>query len=169
MAKTAFNTAYQNWFAAYNTARKAQKKRLGAKLKDFPPPPTHPDEVAEIVQKLGQSHVTKTLGIHRTTLSRWLSGDSVIPRPAWLLLVMMADGVLPGMSDDWKNFRFDGDRLHIIGTRHSYSALEIMGWQYQQAHAAALARRVCELEGKLRVLIERGAARIEAANDAICA
>jgi len=40
-----------------------------------------------------------------------------------------------------------------------------MGWQYHQAHAAALARRVVELEKKTAYLLRLG--RFEASNDAL--
>jgi hypothetical protein len=68
------------------------------------------------------------------------------------------------MSDDWRDFRFDGDRLVLIGTRIAYTAREIAGWQYQQAHTAALARRVAELERRISYLMNQD--RSEAANAA---
>lgn len=167
ITETPFQRAYSRWFSDYERERKHQKKRAGSKLVDFAPPPTHPEDVRLIVERIGRHQVQKILGIHRTTLSRWISGEAVIPRPAWLLLVLMADGRLPGMSEDWSGFRFDADRLHIIGTRHSYSALEIAGWHYQQAHAEALSRRVVELEKKTAYLLQTG--RFDAANDALMA
>lgn len=165
MDDTPFGRAYQSWFADYERQRRQQKKRRGASLDDFPPPPTHPDDVRAQVEKIGRQRVLTVLAIHRATLTRWCNGSAVIPRPAWLLLVLMAEGRLPGMSDDWSQFRFDGDRLHIIGTRHSYTALEIAGWCYQQAHAAALSRQVSDLKGQVRHLLNIG--QFEAANDPI--
>lgn len=112
---------------------------------------------------IGAHVVLRVFGIHRTTLGRWLTGAAQIPRPAWLLLRLMHEGRLPGMSADWRHMRFDGDRLHIIGSRYSYSALEIAGWHYQQDHIAALSRRIVELEQQITYLQTVGDFR--AAND----
>ena len=165
--KSAFQRAYSAWFSDYERARRASGRRKGAKISDFPAPPTSPDDVAHYVDIIGTAKVISTFGIHRTTLTRWMNGSAVIPRPAWLLLVLMAEGRLPSMSSDWRQFRFDGDRLHIIGTRFSYTAMEIAGWQYQQAHSEALARRVADLEKKTAYLARVG--RFYAANDALMA
>lgn len=167
IVNSAFQRAYSAWFSDYERTRRENGRRRGAKIPGFPAPPASPQDVQNYVEQLGTQAVLKTFGVHRTTLARWVSGEAVIPRPAWLLLVMMAEGRLPGMSDDWRNIRFDGDRLHIIGTRYSYTAMEITGWQYQQAHAQALARRVVELEKKTAYLLSVG--RFDAANDALVA
>jgi len=161
----AFQRAFSAWFSDYERTRRLSGRRCGSQIPDFPAPPSSPDDVLALVEIIGQRKVLKVFGIHRTTLRRWLTGAAVIPRPAWLLLVLVAEGRLPGMSTDWAQFRFDGDRLHVIGTRFSYTALEIMGWQYHQAHAAALARRVVELEKKTAYLLRLG--RFEASNDAL--
>lgn len=165
ISSSAFSEAYSAWFSEYERERRVQKKRRGARLVDFMEPPAHPEAIAQIIDRLGTARVLKTLGVHRSTVARWLAGRSVIPRASWLLLVLMADGRLPGMSADWSQFLFDGDRLHLVGTRYSYSAREIAGWQYQQAHAESLARRVVELEKKTAYLLKVG--RFEAANDAL--
>lgn len=70
---------------------------------------------------------------------------------------------MPGMSEDWRDFRFVGDTLYQIGTRISYTAREIAGWPYQMAHARALARRITELEKEKAHLLKVG--DFEAAND----
>ena len=163
--KTPFQLAFDRWFSDYEAQRKKRGKRRGTRLSDFPPPPIHPEEVRNVVDTIGRGRVLSVLEIHRTTLARWMTGESVIPRPAWLLLVLMAEGRLPGMSADWSGIRFDGDRLHILGTRQSYTALEIAGWHYQQQHAQALARRIEHLEGKLSRLLS--IADFGAANDAV--
>lgn len=163
--KTAYQVAYQRWFARHEVERLRQKKRKGATLADFPGPPTCPEDIAKAVDTIGPRRVLAALEIHRSTLARWLSGDSVIPRPAWLVLVMMAEGRLPGMSDDWRDFRFDGDTLALVGTRHAWTAREIAGWPYQLAHAEALADRIKQLEKEKAYLMRVG--RFDAANDAI--
>ena len=163
IVNSAFQRAYSAWFSEYEAERRRGRRRKGAKIPALPAPPTCPDDVAQVVTSIGRQNVLVTLGIHRTTLARWISGEAVIPRQAWLLLVLMSEGRLPGMSEDWRQFRFDGDRLYLIGTRLSYSALEIAGWQYQQQHAAALARRVAALEKENAQLMRLG--DFGAAND----
>lgn len=162
--RNAYQQAYQRWFARYDVERRRQKKRMGAAV-DLPGKPTNPDDIAHVVDALGVRRVLSTLEIHRSTLARWLAGTSVIPHPAWLLLVLMAEGRLPGMSEDWRQFRFDGDTLTIPGTRFAYTARQIAGWPYQLALIDALNRRITELEKEKAHLLQVG--YFEAANDPI--
>lgn len=163
IAATAFSKAYQAWFSEYEVERRRQKKRIGARLAGFPEPPANPEAIAQVIDRIGTYQVLQVLGVHRSTVARWLAGRSVIPRSAWLILVLMADGRLPGMSDDWRDFRFVGDRLCLVGTSVSYSAREIAGWQYQVAHARALAAQVEQLRKDNAYLLTIG--RFDAAND----
>lgn len=165
ITETAFQRAYKAWFSEYDRERRRQKKRPGARLADFPSPPTCPEDIAAAVDTIGKSRTLAVLGVHRSTLARWLAGTQAIPRPSWLLLVLLAEGRLPGMSDDWRDFAFIGDRLTMPGTRLSLSAREIAGWRYQQQHAAALARRVADLEKQNAQLLRLGV--FESANDPI--
>lgn len=167
MNLTAYSRAYRAWFSGYEHERRRQKKRPGANLRDYPDPPTNPAEIAAAVDTIGQPTVLKVLQIHRSTLARWLAGTSVIPRPTWLLLALMAEGRLPGMSDDWRDWRFDGDRLCLAGTRIAYTARELAGLQYQVAHAAAMSRRVIDLEKQTAYLLRVG--RFDCANDPLIA
>lgn len=162
---TAYELAYQRWFSRYEDERRRQRRRKGAALFGFPNAPASPADVAELVDLIGARSVMKILEVHRSTLARWLSGQCVIPRSAWLILVLIAEGRLPGMSEDWRDWRFEGDRLHLVGTRTSYTARELAGYQYQIAHAQALARRVKDLERDRDYLLRVG--DFEAANDAI--
>lgn len=165
--KSAFETAFHRWFSEYESERLFRKKRRGSKLVDFAPQPVSPLEIQNAVHEVGQRRVLEVFQVHRTTLKRWLNGDAVMPRCAWLLLVLLRDGLLPGMSEDWAAFRFDGDRLFIIGTRCSYSAREIQGWQYQTALIDALKRRIRSLELDNAQLLKLG--DFGAANDALIA
>lgn len=163
--KNAYGRAYAAWFSEYERERKKQKKRCGAHLSDFPAEPTNPEYIAQAIDTIGSRRVIKELGVHRSTVARWLSGQCVIPRPCWLLLVIMAEGRLPGMSTDWQQWRFDGDRLSLVGTRQSYTAREIAGWPYQLAYADALSRQISSLEAKIQYLLRVG--DFEAQNDAL--
>lgn len=165
MKNTAYSTAYKAWFAGYERERRHQKKRKGSRLVGYPDPPANPEAIAAAVDTIGPRHVIETLGIHRSTLARWLSGDTVIPRPCWLLLILMSEGRLPGMSEDWRDFRFAGDALCQIGTRTSYTAREIAGWPYQIEHTRALERQIAALRKENAHLLKVG--NFEAANDPI--
>lgn len=165
MAKTAYQKAYERWFAGYEVERRRQRKRRGSSVVGFCDAPPNPGELAKLVEIIGVRQVLSVLGIHRSTLARWLAGFCVVPRSSWLLLVLMAEGRLPGMPEDWRDWRFVGDRLHLVGTRTSYSARELAGWQYQVQHAQALSRRVVALERDRAYLLRTG--HFEAANDAL--
>lgn len=165
--KASYETAFERWFSEYESERLYRKRRRGSKLVDFAPAPISPDDIKQAVSDIGPRRVLHVFQIHRTTLKRWTTGEAVIPRCAWLLLVLMRDGLLPGMSQDWTAFRFDGDRLCIVGTRFSYSAREIQGWQYQIALIDALKRRIRALEINNADLLRLG--DFGAANDALMA
>lgn len=160
---SAYSQAFTAWFSDYERERLAQKKRKGARLVGFAAPPAAPECIALVIDQVGLLNALRTLGVHRSTVARWLSGKSVIPKASWLLLVLMAEGRLPGMSEDWRDFRFVGDTLYQIGTRISYTAREIAGWPYQIQHAQALARRIVQLEKEKAHLLQVG--YFEAAND----
>lgn len=163
--KSAYQQAYERWFCRYEDERRRRHKRRGAILADFPGPPASPDDIARCVDAIGARRVVEVLEIHRSTLARWLSGAAVIPRPAWLVLVMLADGLLPGMSDDWREWRFHGNALVHVGTNQAFTARELAGLPYQAAHARALAFRLSELERENARLLRLG--DFGAANDPI--
>lgn len=163
IVNSAFSAAFSAWFSEYERERRHQKKRKGARLIGFPEPPTNPEDIARVIDQIGAAKAIQTLGVHRSTIARWLAGRSVIPRASWLLLVLLAEGRLPGMSEDWRDFRFDGDTLYQIGTRIQYTAREIAGWPFQIAHQRALERRILELEKEKAHLLRVG--HFEAAND----
>lgn len=165
MKKTAYQKAYERWFAGYEVERRRLRKRRGSSVVGFCDAPPNPGELAELVEIIGVREVLSVLAIHRSTLARWLAGFCVVPRSSWLLLVLMAEGRLPGMSEDWRDWRFVGDRLHLVGTRTSFSARELAGWQYQVQHAEPLSRRVVALERDRAYLLRTG--DFEAANDAL--
>lgn len=162
--KTAYQRAHQAWFSEYERARRKTRSRPCAKVPGLPPPPANPSEISAALDAYGRRQFMAIIGVHRSTLARWECGASVMPRSAWLLLVLLNEGRLPGMSEDWRDFRFDGDRLHLVGSRLSYSAREIAGWPYQMAHAAALASEIERLKKQTAYLLRVG--RFDCDNDA---
>lgn len=165
ITKTAFERAYAAWFSDYERERRKAGKRKGEKIPGLPAPPTSPAQITEALDRFGRLRFLTIIGVHRSTLTRWERGLAVMPRPAWLLLVLLDDGRLPGMGTAWQALRIEGDRLHLVGTRYSYSALEIAGWHYQTAHSLSLSREIAALQKQIAHLLKVG--DFQAANDPI--
>lgn len=165
IGKNAFQRAYSAWFADYEAERKRQKKRRGAKLDNWPAPPTHPDEIKRAADSIGQERCCVILGVHRDTLKRWCTGESAISRAAWLLMVLLDQGRLPGMSDDWRQWRIQDDRLALVGTRHAYTPRELAGIPYLHQHIKALTHENAALKKQIAHLLQVG--NFESANDPI--
>lgn len=163
IVNSAFSQAYSRWFSEYERERLHRKKRKGSALIGFPEPPASPQSIANVIDQIGTKKALNILGVHRSTMARWLAGSAVIPRASWLLLVMMAEGRLPGMSEDWLDWRFEGDMLCQIGTNAHYTAREIAGWPFQIQHSQALSRRIQALEKEKAHLLRVG--YFDAAND----
>lgn len=161
--QTGHQRAYARWFSDYERERLRQKKRKGARLDDFPEPPASPEAITQALDRIGRRRFCGIVQAHRSTLARWESGASVMARSTWLLLVLLDEGRLPGMSTDWSGWRFDGDRLHLAGTRLSFSARELAGIPYQQQHAQALSRQVAALQKQNAQLLRLGV--FDCAND----
>lgn len=121
MKNGSYAAAFARWFQSHESQRKAKSILQHCRVPDFPPPPPAPDEIALIVAEVGHQRTLELLDVHRGTLARWLSGETAMPRPCWSLLVLAAEGRLPGMSEDWSCFRFNGERLCIVGTNHGYT------------------------------------------------
>lgn len=160
--------AYRAWFKESERLRKLQKLGPGRRPKGLPPPPTSPDELRRLMSEatvvVGESKALSILRIHRTTLKRWLSGETQAPESAALVLRLLGDGLHPAASDEWRGFRFDGDRLFLPDGRY-YTAREIQGLPYQLAVIEAQRRQIADLEKKIAHLIKMG--DFGAANDAV--
>lgn len=113
------------------------------------------DTVAQWIDTIGREIVLRELGIHRSTLARWINGSRRPPRAAALLLRLWASGRLPGMGADWIGFRFRGDRLYLPDSRVFYTAREIDGWHYQRAALDALQAKCARLEAQLIAEVQR--------------
>lgn len=153
--KTGHAEAYRRWFSAFERERKARKIAPGRRVPDFPPPPTGPEEVARLVDCLGEARAIALAGVHRTTLARWQSGDVQIPAAAYAVLRFHVDGVPPGCRDAWRGFSWHGDSLTCPDGRTTVTAQEIAGLHYQRAHIAALERKCAALEAQLAAMARR--------------
>ena len=127
--------------------------RPGRKVKDFPAPPVHPEFVKMAILNIGRARVCRLLDIHRSTLTRWMTGAATIPHAAWLVLKMMDDGLLPGMSEAWAGVRVVDDRLVISG--RAYTAGEIGGLPLLHQALESCQRKLAETEKMLADALRR--------------
>lgn len=130
--------------------------------------PASADEARELcdhaVKVVGEQQALTILGVHRTTLMRWRTGQTRIPHAALALLRIWREGRLPGMGEDWRGFSFFGDKLYTpagVG----YTAREIEGWHWQQQHCESAQRRNDQLEKLVRDLSDKLQAVSGGAND----
>lgn len=141
--------AFRRWFVRTEAARKAARLSPGRLPAGLPPAPTSPDELRrlalEAVGAVGEVRSRELLGVHRTTFRRWLSGESRVPESAALVLRLLADGLHPGASDEWRGFRFAGDAL-VLPDGRRYTARELQGLHYLQAALDAAQRKSQALE-----------------------
>lgn len=138
--------AFRRWFCEFEAERKRRKIAPGRPVPGFPAPPPGPDELRDLLDRIGTATALAVLGVHRSTLARWLDGSVRVPPASFALLRVWAAGVLPGMGDDWRDFRFDGDRLVLPGGRISYTARELAGLPMLEAalRSSEEARRALE-------------------------
>lgn len=162
--ETAHSRAFKTWFLAFETERKRRKIAPGRPVPGFPAPPAGPGELAELLDLIGEPAALTVLGVHRSTLARWLADQSRIPPAAFQLLRVWAHGLLPGMSDDWRGFRFVGDVLLFPDGRNRATARELAGLPYLHAHVRALQDKITRLEKQNARLLRLG--DFGAANDA---
>ena len=104
------------------------------------------------------------LGVHRTTLMRWRTGKVRIPPAALALLRVWSEGRLPGMSEDWRGFHFNGDAL-VGPTGQRYTVRDINAWHWKDQALDAHQRRIKQLERIVFDQARRLDAMSGAAND----
>ncbi|PMS38466.1 hypothetical protein C0Z20_00850 [Trinickia symbiotica] len=118
--------------------------------------------IHDAVGAVGESAALAILGIHRTTLMRWRTGQTRVPAAALSLLRIWSEGRLPGMGPDWIGFHFVGDKL-VTSAGVAYTAREIIGWHWRAQHLEAMERRTRQLEK----LVHRQAQHLQAMSGAV--
>lgn len=101
---------------------------------------------------VGESRALTLLGVNRTTLGRWLSGQVKVPQAAALVLRQVAEGIPFEGGEHWRGFRFEGNEMVTpTGERVSARRLEKWGWLegMRAAQIAALERQVADLQAQL--------------------
>jgi len=103
-----------------------------------------------LIDAIGQRQVERALDVHRTTVRRWLSGQTQIPG-AQALAVRALLGDLAGTEGRWNGWRFHAGLLHSPAN-DTYEPGEILAIRLQQQRVAALDRENRELKARIRVL-----------------
>jgi hypothetical protein len=144
--------ARSKWFQQAEAARKKARRRPGFLPVDTPPPPCSPREVHALIfdgiHPVGMHRAMAALQVNKSTISRWLTGKTKIPRAAVLVLEFMANGVPPGCSDDWRGFAWSADGL-ITSSGYSFHVQDLIQWAYVRQLETRHEARIVELEAAL--------------------
>lgn len=81
-------------------------------------------EAAELIAEYGAHRTEVLLNVHRTTVTRWLSGE--VEPPTAVLIALRA--ALAGMPSMWPGWSFGRDGLlYGPGSTRGYSAGDVLG------------------------------------------
>jgi len=70
-------------------------------------------------RNLGEECVLAKLGVHRTTLLRWRTGETRIPVATRTLVAVLAGAEPAGLDERWRGFRFE-DGMIVTPQGHRY-------------------------------------------------
>lgn len=120
-------------------------------------------EFNDLLARVGEARAMYELGVHRTTIYRWLKGKVEIPKSVMYVMRDLAYGV--GVDPDWENWKFYKGHL-VSPTREQFTPGDLLAIRYMRGQIDALNRANKELEGKVKALSVDAAVRAGAANDA---
>lgn len=107
-------------------------------------------EVIDLVSDLGMYRSEELLNVHRTTIQRWMRGESRVPDSAIYALRGVTKGQLPGQSDTtWQGWIFGKDGNLYDPTGRPFHVGDLMAQQYERQLIKAQQARIRELEAKL--------------------
>ena len=156
--KTPYEKAFTRWHYEKEVSRKKHKLPRHKLPPNFPEPPPKPEDIAYLVNEafhyVGKNQVLQVLQIDRSTLSRWLSGKTLPPHSAVLVLRFLAHGIPPGCSRDWEGFAWRYDRL-VTATGLEFHAQELNLWTWHRQLQANQAREIEDLKAQLAQLRDR--------------
>lgn len=167
--ETAHSRAFKRWFLAFERERKRQRIAPGRPVPGFPAPPPGPDEVRRLIYNalypVGESDAAKICSVHRTTVTRWLSGATQISPSAYAMLKFHAEGVPPGCGNHWQGFYWKEKTVILPDGRTELTALEIAGWYFTRMEIQALRDKCDKLEKLLLDMTRRAELLSGASND----
>lgn len=129
-------------------------------------PLTPRQEFYDLLSRVGESRALFELGVHRTTMYRWLEGKTAIPKAALYVMRDLAYGV--GVDPDWEGWRFQGGLLHSP-CRERFTPGDLLAQRYLKFSLEALRRENEALKAKVAAMSTDPAVRDKAANDAAIA
>ncbi len=103
--------------------------------------------------------LTEQLGVHATTVRRWLR-TATIPKASYLLLELFQNGSIARIHDAWSGWVIDSKAGHLIAPDgFKISAREILAITYRYLQLAALQCEVRELRRLAAKKVSRHEAR----------
>ena len=103
--------------------------------------------------------LTEQLGVHATTVRRWLR-TATIPKASYLLLELLQNGLIARIHDAWCGWVIDTKAGHLIAPDgFKISAREVLAITYRYLQLAALQCEVRELRRLAAKKVSRREAR----------
>lgn len=107
-------------------------------------------DLRQLIDLVGQHRVERELNVHRTTISRWLSGQVSIPGAQHLAIKGLL-GDLPGTAGRWSGWRFhDGELLAPGGD--AFTAGEVLSLRLLRQQLRAREAELSALRARVKVL-----------------
>lgn len=122
-------------------------------------------DLRALIELRGREPVERLLGVHRTTVTRWLDGSVRMPEHAQLMVSMLL-GNMPGTDGQWEGFRFWKGKLYCREWREGFTAGEVVGIPHLHQRIALLERLLDQKDEVIASLVKERAVREVAANDA---
>lgn len=132
-------------------------------MRGEPRPNVH--DLRVLIETIGRERTERELGVHRTTVKRWLDGSVKLPAAVHAHIRALL-GHLPGTDGQWEGWRFWQGRLYCREWREGFTADEVVGIPHLHQRIAQLERFLSEANAKIADLVRERAVRDVAANDA---
>ncbi len=120
-------------------------------------------DLRHLIELIGQRRVERELNVHRTTVQRWLSGQTQIPG-AQTLAVRGLLGDLPGTAGRWTGWRFHDGRL-LSPAGEAFTAGEVLSLILLRQQLTAQRHELERLKARLAVAEEAERRHAGAANE----
>lgn len=162
---------------AYTPERRPHWRQEGpaAEVLRMPPPAAAPaqpvlqvnrqprQDLARLIELIGQRRVERELNVHRTTVKRWLEGTVKIPGAQHQAIRGLL-GDLPGTAGQWTGWRFHDGRL-LSPAGDAFSAGQVLSLILLRQQLATQQREIAELKVRLAIAEEAERRHAGAANE----